>query len=537
MRTNSSPQRLPLAGALALSALLASSPAGRAGAPVTVTPTGAQTFMIYTPPDGTNGKHSADEPSIGADWKTGAVMYQALLATLRVNFDDTKSPATATWTDVSSLLTSQQTEDPILFTDPVTGRTIVSQLAGNCSLSELTDSDGAPTTTAPTGWTPDSGCGPASGIDHQSVGGGPFATIPPPPPPAYPHAVYYCSQASAAAFCALSPNGGVTYNSSVPIYSQQQCGGLHGHVRVGPSGTAIVPNQNCGPAIDPSNSSGIFPNQAAVVSTNDGTTWNVHVIPGSSESLRSDPAVAADAGNKWYFAYESGLKNTSGEQIAGRAMISTSTNDGTTWSPSVDVGAPLGIQNVTFPEVIAGDSGRAAYAFLGSTTAGDPENQTFKGFWYLYIAFTYDGGTTWSVSNLTPNDPVERGCIFLAGTGDCPNPAKRNLYDFMDITVDSHGRVLVGYSDGCSGTCDTQQSQPCSDAACDTGPTASTDHLASIAREACGKGLNAHFDSALTCSSPALISETPWTPALLIAGIPLVVVASWSRRRPRRSAR
>ena len=478
-----------------------------ASAPVAVAPANTLEFTSYVAPEGSSGAHLGDEPSIGVDWKTGAVMYQALTSTYRVAFDDTKSPAAATWTDVSAPLTSQQTLDPILFTDSTTGRTIVSQLAGECSLSEYSDDDGAT-------WTPDEGCGPPSGVDHQSVGGGPFAILP--ANPVYPDAVYYCSQAVATAFCALSADGGLTYATGVPIYSLAQCGGLHGHVRVAPDGTAIVPNQDCDPSPSTAGAtgspgagldSGTFTNQAAVVSTDDGATWSVNVIPGSVATIRSDPAAAADRAGKWYFADESAVLDGTGEQVGGHALVSMSTDDGSTWSPGVDVGAPLGIRNVTFPEIIAGDSGRAAYAFLGSTTAGDPENQTFKGFWYLYVAMTYDGGQSWTVENLTPGDPVERGCIFLAGSGDCPSPAKRNLYDFMDISTDAHGRALIGYSDGCTGKCDSEQSLPCDDAACDKGDTASTDHRSSIARLTCGRGLFAADDAALACATTASSSS------------------------------
>lgn len=522
--------RRGLAGAIALFAVFSFSLSGDAAGVVSITPAGAQSFTIYTPPDGTPGKHTADEPSIGANWNSGAIMYLALLTTLRVNFDDTQSPPAATWTDVSAPLTSIDSFDPILFTDSVTGRTIVSQLSpaeGECSLSELTDNDGA-------AWTPDVGCGPPSGIDHQTVGGGPFALIPPPPAPTYPHAVYYCSQLVASAFCNLSVDGGVTYLASVPIYTAAQCGGLHGHIRVAPNGTAIVPNQNCTGAADPINALGLFPNQGAVVSTNNGTSWGVNVIPDSTATLRSDPSTAADAANKWYFGYENSVNDGGGNQIAGRATVSTSANNGATWSPSVDVGAPLGIQNVTFPEVMTGDSGRAAYAFLGSTTAGNPEDTGFPGFWYLYIAMTYDGGQNWSVSNLTPNDPVERGCIYLAGNGTCPS-TKRNLLDFMDITADNHGRVLVGYADGCTTTCVTQQGQPCSDANCATGPTASTDRQVAIARETCGEGLNAQFDASLSCAAvnAAVTPDVPWVPAIVFAGVAVAGVG-WSRRRNRR---
>lgn len=504
--------------------LITAAPSGVAGqgaSRVTVTPTGTQQFTVYHPPDSAPGAHDAVEPSIGANWNSGAVMYQADTHTFRVAFDDHSVPAIPTWTDVSSLLTGQTTFDPILVTDPTTGRTFVSQLALACSLSEFTDNDGA-------SWTPDTGCAQNGSEDHQSVGVGPFhSPLSTPPSPAYPHAVYYCNQdggalvagGGTAAYCGISEDGGVTFTPGTAIYTFSQCGGLHGHIRVAPDGTAVVPNQNCGPAPDPTVppsvvSGHMFPNQAAVVSTNNGVTWSVHVIPGSSPTLRSDPSAAYDAADTMFFGYEDGVfsgNDVSGEQIGGRAMIATSPDNGATWSKPVDVGAPLGIQNVTFPEVIAGDAGRAAYAFLGSTTPGDPEKQTFQGLWYLYVALTYDGGQTWAVQNLTPGDPVERACTYLAGTGDCPNPKKRNLYDFMDITVDQHGRVLVGYADGCTATCDTQQTAPCADKACDTGPTASTDHYTSIARQTCGRGLSAASDTSLACAATAAAASPPIT--------------------------
>jgi hypothetical protein len=469
---------------------------------------GTLDFAIYHPPSQSAGAHTAEEPSIGSDWHSGATMYQSLLTTYRVTFANSGTPPAATWTDVSAPLTSQQTLDPILFTDPITGRTIVSQLAGECSLSEFTDDDGAT-------WTPSEGCGPPSGVDHQSIGGGPFASPLVGGSPVYAHAVYYCSQAVATAFCALSPDGGLSYDPGVPIYTLAQCGGLHGHIRVAPDGTALMPNQNCDSAPSADGATGNFAHQAAIVSTDNGSSWTVRAVPDSVSTLRSDPSVSADAANKLYFGYEYGVHqggDVNGEQIGGRAMIATSGDHGATWSRSVDVGAPLGIRNVTFPEVIAGSTGRAAYAFLGSTAAGDPENTTFKGLWYLYLAATDNGGSSWTVKNLTPGDPVERGCIYLAGTGDCPNPAKRNLYDFMDITADNHGRVLVGYSDGCTGTCVTEQTKPCSDAACSTGPTASTDHYASIARETCGIGLLSQYAASVACrkttAGPARVVST-----------------------------
>src|ERR671933_2811607 len=111
----------------------------------------------------------AGEPSIGSNWKTGNVMYQAGLETLRVNnFDDVAK--TATWTSVGSTITSTASLDPILFTDHSTGRTYVSQLSADCSLMAFTDDDGASWFQNPVG------CGLAAGADHQTVGGGPYST-------------------------------------------------------------------------------------------------------------------------------------------------------------------------------------------------------------------------------------------------------------------------------------------------------------------------------------------------------------------------
>ena len=134
--------------------------------------------------------NDAGEPSIGVDWKTNRAMMISGLQTLRATFDDRTIPAKATWEDKSFIWTGVISWDPILFTDRNTGRTIVSQLTtpagvtgglvltAGCSLSAVSDDDGD-------SWIPDEGCGPPSGTDHQSIGGGPFAApLPPVPVPA-----------------------------------------------------------------------------------------------------------------------------------------------------------------------------------------------------------------------------------------------------------------------------------------------------------------------------------------------------------------
>jgi hypothetical protein len=410
------------------------------------------TYAVFAPPAGLGA--SAGEPSIGVDERTGAVMYIASTQTLKVTFNDAATPATAAWQDVSATQTSLITFDPILYTDQSLGRTYVSQLLPTTvSLMAYTDDDGAT-------WHPSQGAGIASGVDHQTVGGGAFARggLLGSLPSLYPHAIYYCSQDIALASCAVSLDGGTSFGPAIPIYNLTQCSGLHGHVKVAPDGTAYVPNKDCN-------------GQAGVaVTTNNGLSWTVHTVPGST-SGSSDPALGIGADGTVYFGWSNG---------DGHAKIAASRDRGATWSNITDVGAPFGIQNVAFPAVVAGDSTRAAFAFLGTPAGGAAtgDDPTFQAEWHLYVAHTYDGGAHWVTADVTPTDPVQRSTICTSGT-TCGTT--RNLLDFIGIAVDGEGRVLVGYADGCVGTCVS-------------GGANTFASEARIARQTGGKRLYAAFD-------------------------------------------
>jgi hypothetical protein len=406
----------------------------------------APTYSIYAPPAGVGA--SAGEPTLGVNESTGAVMFIAGTETLKV---DIQSNTSATWTNVSAPQTSLITFDPILFTDQQTNRTFVSQLLPTkISLMAYTDDDGV-------SWQPSMGAGINSGVDHQTVGGGPFAPGLLQPLTAYPNIVYYCSQDIALAQCATSLDGGTTFGLAVPIYNLTQCSGLHGHVKVGPDGTAYVPNKNCNGQ------------QGMAASSDNGLTWSVTTVPGSSAGS-SDPSVGIATDGTVYFGFGGG---------DGHAYAAVYDPSGG-WSNLQDVGAAFGIRNIAFPAVVAGDGDRAAFAFLGTTAAGaaTADNPAFVADWHLYVAHTYDGGVSWVTVDVTPNDPVQRSTICTAGT-TCGTT--RNLLDFMDATVDAQGRVLVGYADGCVGTCIS-------------GGANTYAAEARIARQKSGKGVYAAFD-------------------------------------------
>lgn len=403
--------------------------------PVVVTSSGGATVEYM-------GRNSG-EPSIGVNWNSasasalgGVVNFQSDLETLFISFADPfTSPVTspiATWVNRRAPSSVAVDSDPIGFTDHTTGRVFASELtllSPDTSKISFSDNDGV-------SWTFDpQSQGPASAVDHQTIGGGPYH-VPIPNNLPYPHAVYYCSQDLVAAFCARSDDGGVTPGAQTPLYTTE-CGGLHGHVKVAPDGTVYVPNRSCGG------------NTGVVVSNNNGISWTVRQITSASvpsTPSTDDPAVSIDAAGKVY-----ALFSLNGNQAA----VAVSTNQGQTWSNIYDVAAGLGLKNVAFPAATAGDNGRAAVSFYGSfTDSGDSSADTFPGLWHLFIAHTFDGGNTWTTTDATPTLPMQRMGLLRGGGG----PVDRNLLDFFGMETDKDGRVLVGYVNGCPGG-------PCSQAA------------------------------------------------------------------------
>ena len=445
-------------------------------------------YINYTAPG--TAASDAGEPSIGVDWNpnvaalkhekvnTGGVAFFTSYSTQwRSSFDDCSSPALNVWENMNAPI-SPIGLDPIGFVDhfstvplgtsyppPHTpGRVFGLQLAGGSSSAAFSDNSGV-------SWVPFLAGGAPAGPDHETLGGGPFhAPVITPPPPAYPNAVYYCSQYGVEnAGCSRSDDGGVTFGPAVPIFPPQLCaGGLHGHIKVSPQGTAYVPNSAC--------AEGTAPNLGVVgvaLSKDNGITWTHESVPGSTGS--SDPAIGigqnnvgkppGQAANTIYLGWIS---------ADGRAHVAHSPDEGVTWEDDIDVSSIFGIEKAVFPTMVAGDDNRAAFAFLGTVPAFYPTTQV----WHLYIATTYDGGNSWILIDATPNDPVQIGDICLLGTG-CGGA--RNLLDFNGMDVDAEGRVLFAYADGCVNCSNNQTAQ-------------SNGDKGVIARQSGGRRLFAFFD-------------------------------------------
>ena len=338
--------------------------------------------------------------------------------------------------------------------------------------ASFTDDDGQT-------WVPTAGFGIASGIDHQTIGGGAYALPLPSPAPSFARAYYYCSQLPQAG-CARSDNGGVSFGPVMPIdpVLDAHCIGIHGHVKVAPDGTVYVPTNNC----DGQGS--------VIVSQDNGLTWTIrHVTNTSSGSDIIDAQVAIDNSGRVYFTMANG---------DGTAVVATSTDRGVNWTNVYNIGAAYGVKTTSYPYAAAADTNRAAVAFLGSTKQGSVSDHGFTGVWHLYVAHTFDGGATWTTTDATPNDPLQRGCIWALGGADIC----RNLLDFIGMTVDKQGRVEVAYVDGCpDGNCAQAPVNPDG-----TSGVVGNSYTARgvIARQSSGRRLVAAFDPVSPTSVPGM---------------------------------
>jgi hypothetical protein len=477
---------------------------------------GESTWTSFADP--TNGAGDllgmgAGEPTLGVAWNVGdgtAALFQAGPRTLRISFDDSVSPATATWEDVTPPLAAPFNNDPILFTDPQTGRTwagglvIVNQVAPltvvdntGCSILSYTDDNGQT-------WTPVAdGCS-LPGWDHESVTAGPWAGGERPAGALSDQAAYYCAQ-QVEKYCWVSYDGGQVFTPLPLVDPLLNCGQLFGKLRVASDGTLYMPINHCPITTGPT---------SVMVSVDNGLTWSIRKVTGSGSGGHFDPAVAVSLERA-----EGGASQRIylGQAESDGAYVAVSDDRGVTWN---DVGGGHGTPNkyynvldafndgkpvaqqlkrAEFAQMVAGDLDRAAFAFLGSTSNADPHDcadPTPVHEWHMYVAMTYDGGVSWTVTKTT-TDPVQRGGIQSIGgaTTGC-----RNLLDFNDVAMDAQGRVLVGYADGCtSAACKGTSGTPAQ----------STNNLATVTRQQSGRGLLAAFDSEDPDGSPKVTITSP----------------------------
>jgi len=414
------------------------------------------------------------EPTIAVNAKGQAIYPSIAFDLAQNNLASTKVMVThddgRNWTDAGSMAVAGRklpispsdptSLDPYVYADPVTGRlfNVDLNLAAGGFLS-WSDDGGAT-------WTSQPGCCGLPVDDHQTLFAGPAKTLQA-NPLLYPGRIlYYCINQIASTSCTHSIDGGVTWSAPVSVFPGAQppgegskctpdpqgavncvCGGLSGHGHASEvSGTVFLPKGQCGvPTVGRS--------------TDNGLTWTPVKLDAEFGISGHDGAVATDAkGNVYYFFIDG----------KGFPRLSTSQDDGVTWSTPMNVTAP-GVTTAGFPAVTAGADGHVAFLYVGSTNpAGrhvyDKGNETIlqNATWNVYVGTTLDAlsaDPTFVTETPYPaDDPIRRGncagrCISSDGGG--------GLYDFLDIQVrPDNGQIWVALVDECTNAATPANAHP-----------------------------------------------------------------------------
>ena len=469
---------------------------------------GVPRYQNFDAPDGTSAQPGSGEFNIGFSPLTKHVFVMNTGPIWRLTTPENFMPAKpecceALWEDKSAQTTNTGL-DPILWTDQKTGRTFASNSTAGANFVYAYTDAAAPFNDGDV-WNQVAASPPDGGVDHETLGSGPFpASLSGLTTPANQgEYVLYCSQDDVGSNCQVSVDLGASYGGGViatgpGAMNSQGCGGLHGHVHVAPDGTAWLPDNSCG-----SHQGGAFTLDAG---TTPWTEFSVQKPVGDADgpaftttpqSDGADPSIGIDRDNTVYYCYVNQDNATEGHvHVAVGKRVGSTVN----WIRDADVGASHGIVNAAEVEAVGGSAGRAACGFIGTNTPDSPgnytyENGNFPGVWYAYIATTYDEGRTWVTVNATPNDPVQNhtGVWQQGGSGE---NGDRNLLDFNEITIDDHGRVLYGYSDGChTDTCIHGNNLGSGQAPnVDRGPYLERGAFMRVARQIGGKPLIADFD-------------------------------------------
>lgn len=320
--------------------------------------------------------------------------------------------------------------DPYLYVDEETGRVFWLDWHGDCSIITWSDDQGETWLTNP------EACG-SPVTDHPTIVAGnppaPFTTV------GYPNIMYYCFNRVIDASCGRSLDGGLTWTpTGAPAFPGYEpgntynkfgaaglCGGLHGHAVTDQQGRLYIPKSHCG-----------IPTLA--VSEDAGTTWRRTVVSTKfstgSAHVGEHHSVAVDAAGNVYYLFWNDPDHL--------PWLSISKDAGRTFSEPMMI-APPGVTEINLPAMVAGEAGKVAISFVGTTSE---ERDDTRRPWNAYTLVTTDAlAPTPTFVSTTANplsDPIHRGnCQGRCGL----------MYDFLDIVSSpADGGFWAAFVDTCT---------------------------------------------------------------------------------------
>lgn len=396
--------------------------------------------------------HDAAEPTV-AITSDGTLFYAAITFENDLAGQELPLPRTdilrsvdggLTWDDVTPYLPGGavrshfDTGDPYVYVDPATDRVYDLDQRFAVGQYSISYSDDKGET-----WSLPVFLCDAPPCDHQTM----VTFAPPllPASPLYPSHVMVCYNQIAAVACKVSPDGGAAWTRATPPFLGVQpggsngalgpvCGGLHGHIVSSAEGVVYLPKEHCGVPM-------------VAVTKDGGATWATAAV-GPAGASGPDPVVAVDEEGNVYYVWL---------DADGKMFLSTSTDEGATWSEPIDI-TPPGLTATHLPAIAAGAAGELVVAFAGTD---DPEGyeqdldaEEANATWHGYLSVLEDAlapAPAIVTARVNPlDDPIVRG---HCGPGRCPA-----LYDFIDVIIDADGRPWAAFSDACVDECVTDPS-------------------------------------------------------------------------------
>ncbi|MDP9102039.1 MAG: hypothetical protein M3N21_07840 [Actinomycetota bacterium] len=202
---------------------------------------------------------------------------------------------------------------------------------------------------------------------------------------------------------------------------------------------------------------GFTTGMAVAVSSDGGTTWQSHAVPGGSNA-RNFTVIGLDSAGNLYATYvDSGTNKTylvTSKADAGANKAAP----GSVWSAPVLVSAePLHL--TIFANLVAGDPGRVAVGYYGSTAkASSPDNVVRgKGGWSPYVAVSVNALCQWAAKPCANGPAFHQSVISdhinqddnicTSGTACAATMGNRNLADYFALNIDPAGHLIAVWSD------------------------------------------------------------------------------------------
>ncbi|MDQ3879437.1 MAG: glycoside hydrolase [Actinomycetota bacterium] len=222
--------------------------------------------------------------------------------------------------------------------------------------------------------------------------------------------------------------------NGVPILYDTESPGVPS---VGPDGTVYFPfgYQVAGKGI-------------GIAETTDGQNFTYRYVKGAGHGHAGDvdsdfPVSAVDKAGHLYVAWSEKKKSANNSEFT--IYFAESSDKGKTWTHPLPVSSAVS-KTAIFPTIAAGDNGRVAIGWYGTTQKGNPNKMGKHVSWDVYIATTDNAAAKSARFQLSNVDrDFHTGAICTGGLG-CPGDS-RKLLDFFMVGIDNkNGGAMAVYT-------------------------------------------------------------------------------------------